>query len=175
MSQTTGNLPHPEQPSAHKARMHLRKALSCGALLLLGLFIQEPAMAKTLYLFSEVQGTVLLGGQPVEGVEIEQEYHWHWKNEHRKNNVKTTVDGRFHFPAVTAKSLTAGFIPHEPVVGQRITLRYQGKVHKGWVFTKHNYDDQGEVKGRALTFTCELNDEPVAHPETETFGICILQ
>ncbi|SDH22366.1 hypothetical protein SAMN05216588_103239 [Pseudomonas flavescens] len=154
-----------------------RKSLSCCALLLIGLLTQGYAMAfsKTLYLFSEIEGTVLLGGQPVEGVEVEQEYHWHWKNEHRKNSVKSDANGRFHFPAVTGKSLTAGLMPHEPVIGQRITLRYQGKEHKGWVFTKHNYDDQGEVKGRPLTFTCELNSEPVAHPETETFGICVLR
>lgn len=82
-------------------------------LVLLGLLLQGQAMAFTqpLYLFSEVEGTVLLDGQPVEGVEVEQEYHWHWKNEHRKNSVKTGANGRFHVPAVTGKSLTAGLIP----------------------------------------------------------------
>ncbi|XXF08715.1 hypothetical protein J3Q00_22500 [Pseudomonas sp. D2-3] len=154
-----------------------RKTLSCCTLLLIGLLTQGYAMAfsKTLYLFSEVEGTVLLDGKPAQGVEIEQEYHWHWKNEHRKNSVKSDAQGRFHFPAVTAKSLTAGFMPHEPVIGQRLTLRYQGKDHKGWVFTKHNYDNLGEVKNRPLKFICELNSEPVAYPETETFGICVIQ
>ena len=53
-----------------------RKTLSCCALLLIGLLTQGYAMAfsKTLYLFSEVEGTVLLDGKPVQGVEIEQEY-----------------------------------------------------------------------------------------------------
>ncbi|TBV03260.1 DUF6795 domain-containing protein [Phytopseudomonas dryadis] len=150
---------------------------TCWMLVLLGLLLQGQAMAftQTLYLFSEVEGTVLLDGQPVEGVEVGQEYHWHWKNEHRKSSTKTGANGRFHFPAVTGKSLTAGLIPHEPAIGQRITLRYQGKEHKGWVFSKHNYDNLGEVKGRALTFNCELNAEPVAQAETETFGICLLQ
>ena len=110
-----------------------RKTLSCCALLLIGLLTQGYAMAfsKTLYLFSEVEGTVLLDGKPVQGVEIEQEYHWHWKNEHRTNTTQSDAQGRFKLPAVTAKSMTAGFMPHEPVTGQRITLRYQGKEHKG--------------------------------------------
>lgn len=89
--------------------------------------------------------------------------------------VQSDAQGRFHLPAVTANSLTAGFMPHKPVIGQRLTLRYQVKDHKGWVFTKHDYDNLGEVKNRPLTFNCELNREPVAHPETETFGICVLQ
>ena len=48
-----------------------RKTLSCCALLLIGLLTQGYAMAfsKTLYLFSEVEGTVLLDGKPVQGVE----------------------------------------------------------------------------------------------------------
>ncbi|WP_369941003.1 DUF6795 domain-containing protein [Xanthomonas medicagonis] len=133
------------------------------------------AISKTLYLFSEVEGTVLLDGKPVQGVEIEQAYHWHWKDRQGTKNAKTDMLGRFHLPAVTDTSLTASLMPHEPVIGQRITLRYQGREHKGWVFTKHNYEASGEVKGRPLKFICELNSEPVAHPETETFGICVLQ
>lgn len=43
------------------------------------------------------------------------------------------------------------------------------------MFSKHNYDNLGEVKGRELKFNGELSDEPVAQPETETFGICLLQ
>lgn len=146
-------------------------------LLLACLFFQGNAMAfsKVLYLFSEVQGSVLLDGEPVEGVDIEQEYHWHWSNERQTHSVKTDAQGRFQFRAITATSWLARFVPHEPVIGQRITLRYQGKEHKGWVFTKHNYSNHGEVRGRPLNFVCELSGEPVANPETETFGICVLR
>lgn len=132
------------------------------------------AFSKTLTLFSEVEGTVVMDGQPVAGVQVEQEHHWHWKDQHGTVTVTTDAQGRFRFPAVTATSWTAGLLPHEPVIGQRITLRYQGKTHKGWVMSKRNYDAQGEVPGHALRLICDLGEEPAAHPETETFGICRL-
>lgn len=143
--------------------------------LILGVFAERPAMAdSTLYLFSAVEGTVYLNGQPVPGVEVEQAYHWHWKNEQRTVSKTTGADGTFSLTAITGQSFTARFLPHEPVIGQRITLRYQGHEHKAWVFTRHNYDALGEVAGCELVFSCELSDEPMAHPETETFGICRL-
>lgn len=159
------------------ARMDNLRHATRWPLLVLGLVLQGQAMAvsKTLYLFSEVEGVVMLDGQPVEGAEVEQNYHWHWKNEHRTKSVKSNSQGQFRFPAVTAKSLTAAVIPHEPVIGQRITLRYQGKVHKGWVFTRHNYDSLGEVQNRRLQLVCDLNAEPTTHSETQTFGICMLR
>ena len=133
------------------------------------------AISKTLYLFSAVEGTVLRNGQPVEGVEVEQTYHWHWKDQRGTVVVKTDANGHFRLPAVTATSWTAALLPHEPAIGQRITLRHAGTAHKGWVMTKHNYDVQGEVPGRPLHFTCALEEEAVAHPETATFGICRLR
>lgn len=131
------------------------------------------AFGKTLYLFSDVEGTVLLDGQPVSGAEVEQICHW--KDEEKLDRVLTDHLGRYKFPEITTKSFLWSFLPHEPVVFQSLRINYQGKTHKGWVFTKHNYEILGEVKDRKLRFVCELNSEPTAHPETETFGICILQ
>ncbi|MGY4533728.1 hypothetical protein ACVW0Y_002861 [Pseudomonas sp. TE3786] len=146
------------------------------ALLLLGLLVQGHAMAfsKTLYLFSEVNGIVLLDGKPVQGVEVDQEYHWHWKDEKARRVTTTDAQGRFHFPLITGKSLTAA-LPHEPVVEQRMRLYYQGKEYQGWYQSKHNYDDLGELNGRPLNLVCDLNDEPAPHPEIGSSGICVLQ
>jgi hypothetical protein len=154
-----------------------RMRWACCTLLLAGLLTPGWAMAfsKTLYLFSEVHGTVLLNGQPAQGVEVEQDYHWHWGEQKRTTTVTTDAQGRFHFAEVTGTSWTARLLPHEPVIVQRITLRYQGKDHKGWFMAKHNYDRLGEVPGRPLTLVCDLADEAVAHPDTETFGICVLR
>lgn len=132
------------------------------------------AFTKTLYLFSDVQGVVVLGGKPVPGVEVEQDYHWRWGNVKRTTTVTTDAQGRFQFPEATGRSFTA-FLPHEPVIVQRITLRYQGKEHTGWFMAKHNYDRLGEVPGRPLRFVCDLGTEAGPHPETQTFGICVLQ
>lgn len=132
-------------------------------------------LSKTLYLFSEVNGTVLLDGKPVQGVEVRQDYHWHWGELKRSHTVTSDAQGRFRFAEVTGTSWTANLLPHEPVVMQALTLRYQGKEHRGWLMYKHNYDRLGEVPGRALNLVCDLADEPVARPETETFGICVLR
>lgn len=153
----------------------MRHRLLCAGMISACFFMSGHAMAfgKTLYLFSEVEGTVLLDGQPVSGAEVERICHW--KSEEKVERVLTDSSGSYSFPEITAKSFIWSFLPHEPVVFQLLRIRYQGKMHKGWVFTKHNYDPLGEVKDRQLKFVCELNSEPTAHPETETFGICILQ
>lgn len=150
-----------------------RKLLCC-AVLLTGFLIQGQAMAfsKTLYLFSAVEGTVLLNGLPVEGVEVEQDYLWHWKDEKGLNKTSTDSQGYFRFPAITGRSLTAGFMPHEPVITQNIRLRYQGKEYEGWYHSKRDYENLGELDGRPIRLKCDLNDEPGPHPEINSFGIC---
>ncbi len=146
------------------------------AMLLLVLLAQGHAMAfsKTLYLFSEVNGIVLLDGKPVQGVEVTQEYNWHWKDEKASKVATTDAQGRFHFPVVTGKSMTAA-LPHQPVIEQTLRLSFQGKQYKGWLHGKDNYDDRGELNGKPLNLVCDLSDEPVGHPEIRSFGICVLQ
>ena len=150
-----------------------RKLLCC-AVLLTGFFTQGQAMAfsKTLYLFSEVEGTVLLNGLPVEGVEIEQTYHWRWKDEKGSKKTITDAAGKFSFPVITGKSLTAGFMPHEPVIVQYLRFRFEGKEYKGWYHSKRDYENLGELDGRPIRLKCDLNDEPGPHPEINSFGIC---
>ncbi|MCS4236228.1 DUF4198 domain-containing protein [Stenotrophomonas sp. BIGb0135] len=131
--------------------------------------------SKTLYLFSEVHGTVLLNGQPVPGVEVAQDYHWHWGEQKRTTTVTTDAQGRFHFAEVTGTSWTANLLPHQPVIMQTITLRYLGKEYSGWSHGKDNYDRLGEVAGRPLQLVCDLADDAVARPELRTFGICTLR
>lgn len=131
------------------------------------------AFSKTLYLFSEVEGIVVLDGHPVKGAEVERQYTW--KDDLNAEHVLTDAQGRYRFSEVTATSLLWSLLPHEPVIFQKLSIRYQGKEHKGWVLTKHNYDHLGEVGNRPLNLICDLNDEPAAHRETETFGICRLQ
>ncbi len=144
-------------------------------LIALGIFWQGQAMAflKPFYLFSAIDGIVVLDGHPVKGAEVERQYTW--KDDLNVEHVLTDAQGRYRFSEVTASSLLWSLLPHEPVIFQKLSIRYQGKEHKGWVLTKHNYDHLGEVRNRPLNLICDLNDEPAAHRETETFGICRLQ
>lgn len=150
------------------------RSLMCSAVLLIGLLTQGQAMAfsKTLYLFSAVEGTVLLDGKPVAGVEVEQRYHWRWKDKRGTEKTTTDTSGRFQFSTITGKSMTAGLLPHEPVIVQNIVFRYQGKEYEGWYQSKRNYEDLGELGGKPLRLKCELTDQPGPHPESNSYGIC---
>ena len=83
--------------------------IAAWAVLTIGLFTQGHAMAfsKTIHLFSAVDGIVLMGGKPVEGVEVLQDYAWHWTDEKARNVTRTDAKGRYQFPAITGRSFTA--------------------------------------------------------------------
>lgn len=144
-------------------------------LIALGLLIHGQSMAftKNLYLFSEVEGIVLLNGEPVVGAVVEQEYHWHWGDQRRSSTAVADQRGYFHFPTITGRSFTAQLFPHEPVITQFLRIKYNGQSHKGWFHSKHNYEEKGEIGESPLRLQCDLNDEPGPHPEIGSFGICI--
>ncbi len=62
------------------------------------------------------------------------------------------------------------FLPHEPVIFQKITIQYKGHKYIAWQHTKHNYDDLGELKGKRLIMNCELSNE--VKDDGVYFGIC---
>ncbi|MBX7259920.1 MAG: hypothetical protein K1Y02_26435 [Candidatus Hydrogenedentes bacterium] len=137
-------------------------------------------MARTLTLFSEVEGVILQGGKPIPGVEVERRYVWHWKDQKGEDRAITGQDGRFRFPAITGSSFLGSLIPHEPVVQQSITLRHGGGELLLWKFTKHNYDATGEIPGRPLRMRCDVGDKPAYHLVDEKLklgysGICTLE
>ena len=124
-------------------------------------------------LFSEVNGVVLKDGKPVANAEVTRYFHWHWKD--RKSNESTTTNsqGEFHFDAVREKSVTASLMFHEPLVSQDIKIFVDGQEYKAWRFTKHDYEDNGELNGRAIKMKCALETE--AYFKDEVFGICTLE
>lgn len=125
-----------------------------------------------IYLFSNVEGRVLLDGQPVPNVEVEQEFIWAWNDEKGVVRVMTDADGRFSFPAVTRKSFWASLLPHDAGVRQTILLHHNGQIYKGWMANKGNYALNGELDGKPIVLTCDLADSP-AHVG-DVYGICRL-
>jgi hypothetical protein len=128
-----------------------------------------------IYLSSAVTGLVLKNGEPVENVEITRRLNWHWGIKKISDAANTNSKGQFVLDEQTASSLTARIMPHEPVVEQRITLMHDGVEYKGWFYTKHNYDNNGEIDGKPLNFTCELTEDSEyrkAYGVREAFGIC---
>jgi len=65
---------------------------------------------------------------------------------------------------------TSKFLPHEPVIFQKITIQYKAHKYIAWQHTKHNYDDLGELKGKRLIMNCELSNE--LKDDGVYFGIC---
>lgn len=133
------------------------------------------ALSSTLTLFSEMSGQVLYHGSPVAGATLERHYTWHWNDESRTDTATTDASGHFQLPAVTAKSFWAGLLPHQPVIEQSVLIRHQGKEYKAWLNTKYNYDDKGELQGRALRLVCRLENEPKPLEDDGPYGICTLE
>jgi len=138
------------------------------------LFFVEKVSAMSLFakkvMFSEVTGFVTLNGEPVKGAEIDQVYQWSW--DEKKEEAQTTTDdqGVFTFPLCEKSGVISSIMPHEPVIFQQITIKYQGKNYVAWQHSKHNYDLYGELKGKKLVLRCELSDQP--RNDGYVFGIC---
>ena len=124
-------------------------------------------------LFSEVNGVVLKDGKPVANAEVVRYYHWHWKDSKSTESTTTNDKGEFHFEAVREKSMTASLMFHEPLITQEIKIRLDDQEYKAWRFTKHDYQNNGELNGRAIKMTCDLETEPSF--KDDVFGICTLE
>ncbi|RKP52880.1 carboxypeptidase-like regulatory domain-containing protein [Trinickia fusca] len=124
-----------------------------------------------LVLFSEVHGTVLKDGRPVEGAELIQKVVW--SDNEKKNPTQQTVtdkSGAFRFPTIERGAGLLRLIPAQPVMSQTIVIRYQGVEYMAWRHSKFSYDPNDELDGRPLKLVCELTRQPDA--EGTHYGIC---
>ncbi len=126
-------------------------------------------------MFSEVHGVVLNNGAPVAGARVVREYTWAWDNKKVREETTSDAQGRFAFAMASKKSLLTGLLPHEPVISQLITISHDGKEYIAWDFRKHNYDPQGELKGKPINLNCELTRKPSSsYINDDVYGICTL-
>lgn len=124
-----------------------------------------------LVLFSEMHGTVLKDGKPVQGAALSQQVVWSDnKDEISPVRVLTGPDGGFLFAAVERDAGLIRLVPHQPVILQKILIHYNGIDYVAWRHTKDSYDVNSELGGRALKLTCELNRAPDF--EGTHYGIC---
>lgn len=157
-------------------RHALRVVHVMGAVLLMCLvfsFSEGCAMglSSRLVLFSEVHGTVLKDGMPVQGATVIQEVVWSDnKNDVPPTTVSSAVDGRFSFPVVERNAGVMRVVPHQPVILQKILIRYEGVEYTAWRHTRNSYEDNSEMDGRPLRLECELSR--AADFEGTHYGIC---
>lgn len=129
-------------------------------------------------LSSKVHGTLLENGQALANIKVTRSLHWQWGDETFTETTTTNELGQFSFSAKTVSSFTAKIMPHEPVIEQKIVFTVAGKDYEGWTYAKHNYDDLGELQGKALILKCELTSEPEyrkTYGLHGAYGICEFQ
>ncbi len=121
-------------------------------------------------LFSAVRGVVLDHGKPVVGARIERSYDWDWKGTKGQDETSTDAHGAFAMPALWGRSLLGSLLPHEPVVEQTILIQHGGNTYRAWMFDRHNYSENGELHGKAISLICRLEAEVTHHGAV--YGIC---
>ncbi|GLR71926.1 hypothetical protein GCM10007852_28340 [Agaribacter marinus] len=145
-------------------------------IILLGITYSMSTFSSTLVLFSPVSGVVELNGEPVEGANIVHNYKW--KDEVFSEEKMTDPSGEFSFPVKTQQSFFWSMFPHNPAIGQELTINYQGKSYTAWRFKKGNYELNSENDGLPLKMRCELSETEKAHDISQLsdyFGLCRLE
>jgi hypothetical protein len=92
------------------------------------------------------------------------------KDEIPAARAQSGPDGRFMFAAVERQSAVMRFVPHQPVILQRIFIQHEGVLYVAWRHTKDSYESNSEMDGHALNLQCELSRTPDF--EGTHFGIC---
>jgi hypothetical protein len=128
-------------------------------------------LSSRLVLFSDVHGTVLNHGKPVQGAELLQEVVWSDdKSDVPPKQAHTDAEGRFHFPPVEHAAGMTRAVPHQPVILQKIIIRYEGVDYVAWRHTRNSYEANSELEGKPLQLECELTRQPDF--EGTHYGIC---
>ena len=124
-----------------------------------------------LVLFSDVHGTVMKDGKPVAGAELVQKVVWS-DNENEIPPQRTMTDkaGTFSFPAIERGAGLLRLIPAQPIMLQKILIRYQGAEYIAWQHSKTSYNANTELDGRPIRLVCELSRRP--DYEGKHYGIC---
>lgn len=124
-----------------------------------------------LVLFSEVHGTVLNNGRPVEGAELVQKVVWSDNDkENPAQHALSDRSGAFRFPPIERSAGLLRLIPAQPIMLQSITIRYQGVEYEAWKHSKGSYDPNTELDGKPIWLVCELTQKP--DYEGKHYGIC---
>jgi len=95
-----------------------------------------------IYVFSEMNGTVLDNGKPVEGAILKRRGD-HYNDKVYEDTTSTDKEGKFHFAAISTWSLRP--LMWETVIKQDIMIYHDGKEHIGWSAFKQNTHQRGEL------------------------------
>jgi len=113
------------------------------------------------YIFSEVDGVVLMNGKPVSGANVIRTADY--KDKVHSNTVVTDEQGRFHFDDIYTYSMRLS----ETAILQRIMIHYEGEEYLAWKLLKKHDSRYGELNDpdtpaestQKLNLTCELTND----------------
>lgn len=123
-----------------------------------------------LCLFSAVEGIVLSQGKPVSNAVLSRQFVWTWGKESGTDETRTNAAGEFTLPAIFRNSLTASFLPHQPLIEQTLLIKHQNREYKAWMFDKMDYQENSELGGKPIFLRCSLETEPSR--KNGVYGIC---
>jgi hypothetical protein len=110
------------------------------------------------YYFSEISGTVMYEGTPLEGARIVRRYQY--GGVRGQDAVVTGADGRFHFDHASRYRLMHA--SQQVIIRQEVTIQHEQREYLGWRYTKLNLDEFGESGGVPLWLSCALDRSPEA-------------
>ena len=113
------------------------------------------------YIFSEVDGVVLMNGKPVSGAKVIRTADY--KDKVHSNTVVTDEQGRFHFDDIYTYSMRLS----ETVIYQEINIQYDNNEYQAWRLIKRHDNRYGELTDpekpdapiKKLNLTCELTGD----------------
>ncbi len=113
------------------------------------------------YIFSEVDGVVLMNGKPVSGAKVIRTADY--KDKVHTDEVITDEQGRFHFDDIYTYSMRLS----ETAVLQRIKIYYEGENYLAWELLKRHDGRYGEINDpdtlaqsiQKLKIICELTGD----------------
>lgn len=145
------------------------------AFLMVLLAMEASAMGLNKILFSNVHGVVLERGKPVPDALVTRYFNFGLTDESETDTTRTDSKGVFTFLQIGRLSLLASIVPAQPDVPQKISITHGGKEYLAWLFTKKNYDANGELHGKPIDLLCELTNERTYDETTKVHGICQLK
>ena len=143
--------------------IHLR-TIALTSILLIVFTTQVNAMGfldfMKVYIFSEVDGVVLMEGKPVSGAKVVRTADF--KDKIYTDTVVTDGEGKFHFDDISTFSMRLS----ETAILQKIVINHQEKEYLAWELLKRNDNHYGELNDpetsekpiRMLNLTCELTE-----------------
>ncbi|MCK7598883.1 transthyretin-like family protein [Microbulbifer sp. CAU 1566] len=110
---------------------------------------------KEVYLFSNVSGKLTYENKPASNTTVRRLVEVDGK--HYEDTVQTDSEGLFSFEALTKKD--RAILPKEFVSHQKLIAEHDAKDILIWETVKRSEEENAELEGKPLNFTCELTDE----------------